>query len=401
MSQTCDIISTICYAGSPQKTLFYIQGDTYMRKTILALTLVLALVLSGCGSLRLASAKAPDVVYSGGDMLRDPAPNCEAYPALTGKLRDAILAQEDIALQGWDTQVVAACPDELMADPGLFWVIGYHLTGSTGSNPTCQITFRWLCDNGSAMYDEMCRKADAILSEAPADDYGKALYLYDGLERNVTYAEAEGFDQSSYAAICSGSAVCGGIADAYAFLLRRGGIEACTVMGSAIQKGETMSHAWNYAILDGAVYAFDLTWDNCDRYDTSGNEYLLHDWFAVTSDELSDTHIPSEDADKITTAANANNYFIHNGYLLTDDSADAVTAIWQQQIGNGTGVLTLRCADESVYDAARLRLFDLSEAPTLLRRLGLASGETVTVNYTTLDLLHTITIFLSPADSSL
>ena len=71
-----------------------------MRKSILALTLVLALVLSGCGSLRLASAKAPDVVYSGGDMLRDPAPNCEAYPALTGKLRDAILAQEDIALQG-------------------------------------------------------------------------------------------------------------------------------------------------------------------------------------------------------------------------------------------------------------------------------------------------------------
>jgi hypothetical protein len=171
-------------------------------------------------------------------------------------------------------------------------------------------------------------------------------------------------------------------------------------MGSAVQKGVTQSHAWNYAILDDAVYAFDLTWDNCDRYDTDGNEYLLHEWFAVTSDELAGTHTPGEDADKITTAANADNYYIHSGYVLTDDSADAVAAIWQSQIGNGTGVLTLRCADENVYNAARLRLFDLGEATTLMRRLGLAYGPTVTVSYTTLDLLQIITIYLSPAESN-
>ena len=371
-----------------------------MRKSFLAMLLALTIVLTGCGSLRLTSAKAPDVVYSGGDMLRDPAPNCDAYPALAMQLRDAVMAQEDVTVQGWDSQVVAACLDELMADPGLFWVIGYHLTGSTGYHPTAQITFRWLCEDGKAKYDEMCQTADAVLAEAPEDDYGRALYLYDWLERTVTYEADEGFDQSSYAAICAGKAVCGGIADAYTFLLRRGGIDACTVMGSAIQKGQKQSHAWNYAILDGAVYAFDLTWDNCDRYDTNGSEFLLHEWFAVTSEELSDTHIPDEDADNLTTAANADNYFIHNGYLLTDDSTDAVCAIWQQQIGNGTGVLTLRCADENVYNAACLRLFDLGEAPSLMRRLGLASGMSVTVSYTTLDALSIITIYLSPAETA-
>ena len=72
----------------------------------------------------------------------------------------------------------------------------------------------------------------------------------------------------------------------------------------------------------------------------------------------------------------------------------------RQQIGNGTGVLTLRCADESVYNAACLRLFDLGEAPALMRRLGLASGASVTVNYTTLDLLYIITIYLSPAETA-
>ena len=289
--------------------------------------------------------------------------------------------------------------DELMADPGLFWVIGYHLTGTGGGNPVSQISFKWLCEDGRKKYDEMCMIADGVLSGAPEDDYGKALYLYDWLERNVTYEESDGFDQSSYAAICLGSAVCGGIADAYCFLLRRGGIEACTVLGDATQKGVTQSHAWNYAILDGGIYAFDLTWDNCDRYDVNGREYLLHEWFAVTSDELADTHIPDEDSDKLSTAANANNYFIHSSYVLTDDSTDAVTAIWQTQLGNETGVLTLRCADANVYSAACFRLFDLSESASILRRLGLASGSAVTVSYTTLDALNIITVYLDPAET--
>ena len=371
-----------------------------MRKTFTALLLAFTLMLSGCGSLRFVTAKAPDIVYGGNDILSNPTPNCDAYPALAGELRDAINTQTDITLQGWDSNVVAACLDEFMTDPGMFWITGYHITGSGGSNPVAQITFRWLCEDGRSKYDEMCAKADAILAYAPEDDYGRALYLYDWLERNVTYAENEGFDQSSYAAICLGSAVCGGIADAYSFLLRYGGIEACTVMGTAVQNGKTQSHAWNYAILDGAIYAFDPTWDNCDRFDTAGNEYLLHEWFAVTSEELNQTHTPDQDSEQVSAAANADNYFIRNGFYLTDDSSDAVSAIWQAQIGNGTGVLTLRCADASVYQAARFRLFDLSESATILRQLGVVSGTTVTISYTTLDALNTITIYLSPAESA-
>ena len=380
-------------------TFFRPAEDNMKRNTILAMTLVLALLLTGCGSLHLTSAKAPDVIYTGGDLLHDPAPNCDAYPELAGQLRAAIMAQEDVTVYGWDSKLVAACLDELMKDPGLFWMIGYHLTGSSGVNATAQINFKWLCEDGPAKYEEMCAKADAVLAEAPEGDFDRALYLYDWLERNVTYAAEDGFDQSSYAAICAGSAVCGGIADAYSFLLRRGGIEACTVMGSALQDGQSRSHAWNYAILDDAVYAFDLTWDNSDRCDVYGNEFLLHEWFAVTSEELAATHQPDDDADRLTTTANADNYYIHTGYLLTDDSTDAVCALWQQQIGNGTGVLTLRCADESVYNAACMRLFDIGESPALLRRLGLAGGASVTVNYTTLDALYIITVYLSPAET--
>ena len=371
-----------------------------MRKQLTALALALMLLLSGCGSLHFSSAEAPNVVYSGGDRMRDPAPNCVAYPRLAEQLRSAIMSQQNLTLQGWESDLVAACLDELMADPELFWVTGYHITASTGSNPTADITFRWLCDDGAEKYQEMCSAADAVLQDAPEGDYDKALYLYDWLQRNVTYAESAGYDQTAYAAICSGSAVCGGIADAYTFLLRRAGIDACTVMGTATADGEPQAHAWNYAILDGGVYAFDLTWDNSDRFDTGGNEYLLHDWFAVTSQELGASHTPDDPADSITTTANADNYFIRNGYYLTDDSADAVTAIWSEQVLNGTGVLTLRCADRSVYDAACTRLFDLGEAPSILRRLGLAGSGSTTVTYATLDALFIITIYLHPADSA-
>ena len=147
-----------------------------MRKQTPALLLALLLLLSGCGRLHFSAAKAPSVVYTGGDRLRDPSPNCDAYPALADRLRSAILEQQDVTLQGWDSKVVAACLDELIADPELFWVTGYHITASTGADPTAEISFRWLCEDGAEKYSEMCSVADAVLAEAPAGDYDRALY---------------------------------------------------------------------------------------------------------------------------------------------------------------------------------------------------------------------------------
>ena len=49
----------------------------------------------------------------------------------------------------------------------------------------------------------------------------RALYLYDWLLTHVRYVARETYDQTAYAAVCEGEAVCGGIADAYVYLLER------------------------------------------------------------------------------------------------------------------------------------------------------------------------------------
>ena len=50
---------------------------------------------------------------------------------------------------------------------------------------------------------------------------------------HVRYVARETYDQTAYAAVCEGEAVCGGIADAYVYLLERGGIPARVITGTS------------------------------------------------------------------------------------------------------------------------------------------------------------------------
>ena len=227
-----------------------------------------------------------------------------------------------------------------------------------------------------------------------AGDYSVALYVYDWLAANVTYAESEGYDQTAYAAVCEGSAVCGGIADAFAFLLNRAGIPACTITGQAVHEGERVTHAWNFAVLDGAVYGFDPTWDNTDRFDVAGREYLQHLWFGLTSAEMNISHTPETEQDDITALSNADNYYIRENAVITDDSPDSVVAAVRAQAEAGSNALSFRCADRTVYDAVSYRLFTLGEAGTVLRRLGLLNSGSYELTYTQQEDLFIITMYL-------
>lgn len=363
-------------------------------RRLVALLLVMVLLLAGCGSLNFSSAEAPEIITTDGSTLGDRTPWCTANPDLAAELRAAIEREENVTIQGWDTEVIAACLDELMEEPELFWFRGYHITATTGLRTTAEITFTWLYEDGPAKYQALCAKSDEVLQYAPVwDDYALALYLYEWLERNVTYAENEGYDQTAYAAICEGSAVCGGIADAFAFLLHRAGREACTVTGDAWQDGEKSTHAWNYAVLDGAVYGFDPTWDNTDMYDANGVEYQAHDWFALTSEQMNTAHTPNT-ANAITATANADNYYIRQNCLITEDSMDAVYNAIQPQFAAGSNCLTFRCASRTVFDTVCFRLFDLQEISSVLRRMGAIGYGNYTLTYTQQPDLFSVTIYL-------
>lgn len=177
-------------------------------------------------------------------VLPDTAPNCAANPRVAAVLHAAMRGQTDAAVYDCDAGTLEACMAELLDDPEL-WVRSYRYTVHGGLNAHITVTFDWVYpDDGPARREELARTADGLLAAAPAEDYPRALYLYDWLLEHVRYVPRETYDQTAYAAVCEGEAVCGGISDAYVYLLERGGIPARVVTGTSLSAdGTADSHA--------------------------------------------------------------------------------------------------------------------------------------------------------------
>ena len=145
-------------------------------------------------------------------VLPDTAPNCSANPRVAAVLHTAMREQTDAVVYGCDADTLTACLGELLDDPEL-WVRSSRYTVYGGVNAHITVTFDWVYpDDGPARRAQLAQTADGLLAAAPAEDYERALYLYDWLLTHVTYTERETYDQTAYAALCEGQAVCGGIA---------------------------------------------------------------------------------------------------------------------------------------------------------------------------------------------
>ena len=55
-------------------------------------------------------------------------------------------------------------------------------------------------------------------------------------------------------------------------------------LGIQNYKISSSNHVWNLVNLDGTWYHLDLTWD--DPVASDGNQYLLHNFFLISTDEL-------------------------------------------------------------------------------------------------------------------
>lgn len=226
--------------------------------------LVLLLVLAGTVFYPRIRARLTPVqtvqIQRESSVLPDTAPNCSANPRVAAVLHTAMREQTDAVVYGCDADTLTACLGELLDDPEL-WVRSYRYTVYGGVNAHITVTFDWVYpDDGPARRAQLAQTADGLLAAAPAEDYERALYLYDWLLTHVTYTGRETYDQTAYAAVCEGQAVCGGIADAYVYLLERGGIPARAVTGTSVSSsGASERHAWVAAELNGAVYYFDPT----------------------------------------------------------------------------------------------------------------------------------------------
>lgn len=280
--------------------------------------------------------------------------------------------QTDAVVYGCDADTLTACLSELLDDPEL-WVRSYRYTVYGGVNAHITVTFDWVYpDDGPARRAQLAQTADGLLAAAPAEDYERALYLYDWLLTHVAYTERETYDQTAYAAVCEGQAVCGGIADAYVYLLERGGIPARAVTGTSVSSGGASErHAWVAAELDGAVYYFDPTWDlQDDGSEAALPDYLSHTWFALTAARMAVRHTPDAPELWPDSRANADNYYVRSGYTAAEATVAAAAAALRSQWEDGRAVLEFRCESPEVYDEMRALLFDRDRLWDVYRALG-------------------------------
>ena len=338
--------------------------------------LVLLLVLAGAVFYPRIRARLTPVqtvqIQRESSVLPDTAPNCSANPRVAAVLHTAMREQTDAVVYGCDADTLTTCLGELLDDPEL-WVRSYRYTVYGGVNAHITVTFDWVYpDDGPARRAQLAQTADGLLAAAPAGDYERALYLYDWLLTHVAYTERETYDQTAYAAVCEGQAVCGGIADAYVYLLERGGIPARAVTGTSVSSGGASErHAWVAAELDGAVYYFDPTWDlQDDGSEAALPDYLSHTWFALTAARMAVRHTPDAPELWPDSRANADNYYVRSGYTAAEATVAAAAAAVRSQWEDGRAVLEFRCESPEVYDEMRALLFDRDRLWDVYRALG-------------------------------
>lgn len=108
-------------------------------------------------------------------------------------------------------------------------------------------------------------------------DYDKIKIFHDYIVNNTKYDEENTFtDYTAYNLLTSGRSICSGYSDVMAIYLNTLGIKNYKITS----KG----HIWNLVKLNDKWYHLDMTWD--DPIATDGNQYLLHNYFMITTDKL-------------------------------------------------------------------------------------------------------------------
>lgn len=170
--------------------------------------------------------------------------------------------------------------------------------------------------------------SNAVKSET--DNVKKVKYIHDYIINNAKYSfKADGTtpDDSSYAhnilgIIINKKGVCESYTELFQLLLIKNGINCVKVTGKGITNGNPEDHAWNYAEVDGAWYAFDVTWD--DPVSSSGKDTITYKYFGKGSknQDFMNSHIPATQgdmtyrADYLYTLPSLSENYINILYLL-------------------------------------------------------------------------------------
>lgn len=108
-------------------------------------------------------------------------------------------------------------------------------------------------------------------------NYDKIKVFHDHIINKTKYDENNTFESyTAYNLITSGISICGGYSDIIAIYLNTLGIKNYKITSD--------NHIWNLVELDGVWYHLDATWD--DPIASDGKQYLIHNFFMISTDKL-------------------------------------------------------------------------------------------------------------------
>lgn len=131
-----------------------------------------------------------------------------------------------------------------------------------------------------------------IAAEADGmNNYDKAKYFHDYLVLHSTYSTMldDKTVHTAYGCLVNGYCVCDGYARAYKLLCDEAGIPCDLVIGG---KDNDNEHIWNLIQINGEWRHVDVTYD--DPVGAPEN-YVRHDYFYLTTAEISQDHIINQD----------------------------------------------------------------------------------------------------------
>jgi len=271
---------------------------------------------------------------------------------------DAILShEEEVSVSTVDTKILENAYKAVCADyGGLFWVSGYVYTQYTRGGKLVGMDFtpKYTMSHKEriGIQEQIDDSVEELLAgiSVSNSDYEKAKYVFEILIQNVDYDASMENNQNIISVFLSRATVCQGYACATQYLLNKLGVPSTIVTGMA--EGE--SHAWNLVRLDGNYYYMDTTWGNSRYLDDSSQieKYVNYSYLAVTSEEISRTHVLDSSFPLPECTSMENNYFVREGKYFTEWNPENVGSLFAQAWSQGGGGMSVKFSSPELYQQA-------------------------------------------------
>lgn len=269
---------------------------------------------------------------------------------------DAVLEhKEKIEVSTLDIDVLEKAYNAVCADHGgLFWVSGYMYTQYTLGDTLVSMDFSPKYTMDVQEREKIQQQIDAVAEEfltgiSMADtDYDKAKYIFETLIKNVDYDVSAENNQNIISVFLNRATVCQGYACATQYLLEKIGIHSTIVKGFA--NGE--SHAWNLIRLNGKYYYMDTTWGNSRYRDNSSavEKYVNYSYMAVSSEEISRTHILDTSFPLPECTSMSHNYFVREGLYFTAWEPENIGQLLAKAWDAGEEEIALKFSSPALYE---------------------------------------------------